>query len=53
MSRAKVKSYFNSYKLSHVISSIIGQKIKIWGINVFVYLAKKQMIGFKSHQEHY
>lgn len=39
-------------KLSHSVSNTLNYNCNINLINIFNYLAIKQMIGFRSHQEH-
>jgi len=52
-SRSKLHSLFSAHKLSHKISSIVGLKVMIVALNVFKFMAQKQLIGFRSHQEHF
>ncbi len=51
-SRLKTPSIINSMKLSHFISNTLNQNCNVIAVNVFSYLAFKQMLGFRSHQEH-
>lgn len=43
----------NNFKLSHYLSSVLNERINVRIANVFHYLANKQMIKYRSHQEHF
>jgi hypothetical protein len=50
--RVKPSSILNTPKLSHAVSNTLNICCNITAVNIFHYLAVKQMLGFRSHQEH-
>lgn len=50
--RIKSSSILNEPKLSHAVSNTLNIYCNITAVNIFYYLAVKQMLGFRSHQEH-
>lgn len=44
---------FNSKRFSTVVSRMLHRKVKIRALNIFSYLAGKQVITYKTHQNHY
>lgn len=52
-SRLRYKNISQGQKLSHYLSSVLNKQITIKIANIFYYLAVKQMIKFRTHQEHF
>ncbi len=51
--RARFKNIGWEQKISHHLSTVLNEKITVKLVNVFYYLATKQMVKFRSHQEHF
>lgn len=52
VSRIKLHPVLNVAKLSYSVGNVLNCLCNITAVNVFNYLASKQMLGFRSHQEH-
>jgi hypothetical protein len=52
VSRVRTNQQINCNKISHSISNILNQRFNLLAMNIFCYLAHKQMVGYRSHQEH-
>ncbi len=50
--RVRSKQRINCSKISHWVGSVLNQRCSLSISNVFYYLAQKQMLGYRSHQEH-
>jgi len=51
-SRLKLSKGIDCQKLSYAISNTLNHRCNVIAVNVFGYLVTKQMLGFRSHQEH-
>jgi hypothetical protein len=51
--RSKFYNVTSNQKISHYLSSVLNEQITVKLVNIFYYLAMKQMIKFRSHQEHF